>query len=329
MRYLSILMILSAMTAWGEDLRYAPHEEMGTPPAEITPEISGMAVSRDHEDVVWVHNDSGDGPLVYALSLSTGDLLSVVEMPNTTAKDCEDMAIGPGPDRQLDYLYLADIGNNFRRKDRFWIYRTPEPAVAARSESAPPPRTVVKDMETLVFAYPHPESAVFDAETLLVDPENGEITVVTKDRDENDGIALIFRSDGPPSATKLNRLIQAGTMSVGKDWRNSVTGGDVSTDGRWVIVRTYIQARLYRREPGQRVAEALLGSYTTIELATEPQGEAIAFERSRESVTTGAPTFYTATEIGPKARNPEQTASPINRYRPLSGPGPGAGQARR
>lgn len=317
MRYLLTLMMLSAMTAWGEELRYGPPEEMGTPPAEAIPEISGMAVSRDHEDVVWVHNDSGDGPAVYALSLSTGDLLGVVEMPNVTAKDCEDMAFGPGPDQRFDYLYLADIGNNFRRKDRFWIYRASEPAVVARSES-PPSRAVAKDMETLVFAYPDPEEAVFDAETLLVDPENGEITIVTKDDGKNDGISFIFRSDGPPSGTGLNRLIQVGTIFFGKGPRNRVSGGDVSSDGRWVIVRTYVQARLYRREPGQRVSEALLGSYATIGLAREPQGEAIAFEPSRKSDSADAPTFYTATEIGPKALNPEQTMRPISRYRPLA-----------
>lgn len=315
MRIFSVLLLATSAMAWGEDSFYAPGESLGTPPAEVVPEISGMVVSRVQEDVVWVHNDSGDGPVVYALSLSTGGLLVEAEMQDVRAKDCEDMAIGPGPDAQLDYLYLADIGNNQRKKDRFWVYRSPEPNVPARSEGTSS-RIILENVETMVFAYPQPEVATFDAETLLVDPEDGEITIVTKDHDENDGVSYIFRTDGPPTTTELNRLVQVGTMSFGKGIRNRVSGGDVSADGRWVIVRSYLAARLYPCEPKQGVWEALLGPYTTIALALEPQGEAIAFERNRVSEPPAYPTFYTATELGPAQVNPAQKMRPISRYRP-------------
>ncbi len=315
MRILSILLLASSFIAWGEEIRYTPGESMGTPPAEVVPEISGMVLSRSQEDVVWVHNDSGDGPVVYALSLTTGALRVEAEMQDVSAKDCEDIAIGPGPDQQLDYLYLADIGNNQRTKNRFWVYRSPEPTVPAPSGAAPS-RLIVENVETLVFAYPEPEVAVFDAETLLVDPEDGAITIVTKDHNENGGVSYIYRTDGPPATTELNRLVQVGTMSFGKGARNRVSGGDASADGRWVIVRSYLAARLYQRESKQGVWEALLGPYTTIALALEPQGEAIAFGRSRESGSAEFPTFYTATEIGPKRVNPAQIMRPISRYRP-------------
>ena len=316
MRRLSTLLLISAMTAWGEDARYGPHEALGTPPADVTPEISGMAVSSNDEDVVWVHNDSGDGPFVYALALSTGEILGVAEMPDIAPKDCEDIAIGPGPTKGLDYLYLADIGNNQREKNRFWIYRIPEPDMGSFSD-ATPPKVSAQHVETLIFSYPDPEVTVFDAETLLVDPESGEITVVTKDHNENNGLSFVFRTNGPPSANELNQLTQVGTMFFDEGVRNRVTGGDVSRDGRWVIVRTYLEARLYRRVPGQNVAQALLGPYTTIALAWEPQGEAIAFGRSRKSESSDLPIFYTVSELGTKRANPKQMMRPITRYRPL------------
>lgn len=92
----------------------------------------------------------------------------------------------------------------------------------------------------------------------------------------------------------------------------------MSSDGRWVIIRYYLHVRLYRRASGQRVSDALLGFYTTIKLAPEPQGEAIAFAPSSQSGATEYPIFYTASELGPKVLNPDQTMPPISRYSPSS-----------
>jgi hypothetical protein len=318
--FLIAAILLLATNAQGGEIRYAPPEAMGIPPADMTPEISGIALSRKNEDVIGVHNDSGDRPKVYALSVRTGELLSIAELPGASSKDWEDMAIGPGPDKRFDYLYLADFGNNARKKKQFWIHRTPEPLVASRSEFKAA-EAVAKSVETFTFTYPDPDSAVFDAETLLVDPENGEITVVTKDQNENNGISFVFRSDGPLSPIGVNRLVQVGSIDFGRGIRNRATGGDVSADGRWVIERTYLHARLYSREPGQRVSEAILGPYTKIDLAPEPQGEAIAFEaprRSLDSKDENPPAFYSASELGPKIVNPNQIMRPISRYQPLN-----------
>jgi hypothetical protein len=315
MRHLIALLILSSTYAFAQDIQYAPGVAMGIPPAEITPEISGMAISRDHKDVVWVHNDSGDGAKVYALSITTGDLLSIADLPDVSSKDWEDMAIGPGPDKRFDYLYLADFGNNTRKKLEFWIHRSPEPVVVARPQFNAA-KAVAKFVETFTCTYPNPETAVYDAETLLVDPDNGEITIVTKDHGENNGTSYIFRSNGPLSATETNTLIQVGSIDFGNGIRNRATGGDVSPDGRWVILRTYLHARLYPRKPGQHVADALLGDYTQINLAPEPQGEAIAFAPKTD--LTNPPTFYTATELGPKPVNPNQIMRPISQYHPLT-----------
>lgn len=314
MRKWTCIFILTSASVLAGPIAYEPGVPMGTPPKDITPEISGLAISRVHPDVAWVHNDSGDGPRVYALSLTTGDLLSVAEMPEVSSKDWEDIAIGPGPDERFDYLYIADMGNNSLKKKSFLIHRTPEPIVVARPEFKAA-HAIAKDVETFTFEYPNPDEVVFDAEALLVDPETGEITIVTKDDGKNDGTSFIFRSDGSPSSSGTNRLILVGEIPLGKGIRNRANGGDVSADGKWVILRTYLQARLYRREPGQHVADTLLGEFSLIELAIEPQGEAIAFAPSDDSEF---PTFYSATELGPKAVNFDQTMRPISKYRPMA-----------
>lgn len=298
-------------SVYGEDtLTYGRGVALGVPPAELVPEISGMVVSRDHADVVWVHNDSGDGPFVYALSLTTGELLSTAELPDVKARDWEDLAIGPGPDKRFDYLYIGDMGNNTRKADGFVVYRTPEPVVIKRTQFAPA-RAVAKFVETFRFSYP---GEFFDAEALMVDPETKELTIVTKDHDENAGKSFVFRTDGEPKAGVVNKLLLVGDIFFGPTIRDRVTGGDFSADGRWVIVRTYREARLYRREVGERIAEAILGPYSTILMAPEPQGEAIAFDRREEFDGTDAPTVYSATELGPKVVNPNKVMRPIMRY---------------
>ncbi|MFP6583151.1 MAG: hypothetical protein VCD00_11440 [Candidatus Hydrogenedentota bacterium] len=313
-RLFILVIIVSSVDVWGEDgLAYSGGEALGVPPAELVPEISGLAVSRDYADVVWVHNDSGDGAVVYALSLTTGELLGTATLPGVRARDWEDMAIGPGPDKRFEYLYLGDMGNNSRNQKEFLVYRTPEPVVVKRAGFAPS-EALAKYVEMFRLAYPEPDRAVFDAEALLVDPESGELTVVTKDHDENGGRSFIFRTDGEPKEGELNRLILVGEIFFGTGVRNRVSGGDVSADGRWVVVRSYLQARVYRREEGQSVGEALLGSYTTVALAFEFQGEAIGFDRRKEFDGAEVPTFYSASELGPKAVNPNRVMRPISRY---------------
>jgi hypothetical protein len=60
------------------------------------------------------------------------------------------------------------------------------------------------------------------------------------------------------------------------------TGGDVSPDGRRVVVRGVFGAALWERPANQPLWHAFSGKAWAIPLASEPQGEAICFDcRSR------------------------------------------------
>lgn len=315
MRMWAAALILTTISAYGQDPRYAAPEAMGTPPTDAVPEISGLAVSRHHPGVVWVHNDSGDEARVYGLRMETGELVMVATLPDIEALDWEDMAIGPGPDRRFEYLYLADFGNNQRKKKSFVIYRTPEPVVM-NDPAFGATQGAAKFVEALRFTYPEPESTVYDAETLLVDPETGAITVITKDDSDESGPSYVFRTEGAPDRFEVNILTPAGEIQFGSGIRNRVSGGDVSADRKWVIVRSYLDARLYPLKPNQHIAESLQGMYITIPLANEPQGEAIGFDRRHEFDDAILPTFYSVSEVGPKQVNPSREVKPIMRYRP-------------
>ena len=67
-------------------------EEVGVLPDELR-ESSGLAISRTQPGVLWSHNDSGDGPNLYAVDIS-GKLLAQYRVDNALARDWEDISTG-------------------------------------------------------------------------------------------------------------------------------------------------------------------------------------------------------------------------------------------
>ena len=96
----------------------------------VLDEVSGLAASRKNPDVLWVHNDSGGSPRVFALN-AAGDHLGIYNLNGAQATDYEDIAIGPGPTAGTDYLYVADTGNNSLGRSTVTVYRVPEPAATS------------------------------------------------------------------------------------------------------------------------------------------------------------------------------------------------------
>ena len=87
-----------------------------------------MAASRKNPGILWVHNDSGNSANIYALT-TEAKLVRICRIKGADCRDWEDIAIGPGPDKKLDYLYIGDIGDNKARYPSIIIYRVPEPKI--------------------------------------------------------------------------------------------------------------------------------------------------------------------------------------------------------
>ncbi len=242
-------------------------------------EISGLAASRT-QDVIWAHNDSGDTPRVFAMSL-TGDDLATYEVRGAEATDWEDMAIGPGPEADTDYLYLADIGDNASLRPEIVVYLAPEPVYDAASSLH------AVDAEALRFVYP---DGAHDAETLLVDPVSGDIIVVTKNI--AGGVSGVYRAVFPQDAavtTTLEKIaeidfaaltpaktIPAGSGALPEALGKIPTGGEISPDGSITAIRTYGTIWLWQRD-GNSIAASFAQAPCEAPSAVETQGEAIAF----------------------------------------------------
>lgn len=232
-------------------------------------EVSGIVASSLDPGAFWIHEDSGADPVIYAISFS-GDLLATYELPGVTPIDCEDIALGPGPEPGVSYIYLADIGDNGMRRSTIAIYRFPEPRLDGMAPDEPVKVDGVEGFELVYPDRPH------DAETLLVDPSSGEVYVITK----WDPRSRFYRAglDDPSTVTPLEY--------VGDLPFTGATGGDVSPDGRLIVIRTYFSAYSWQRDPGTSIAEALRSDGCPVPVAREPQGEAICFSSDVEGYIT-------------------------------------------
>lgn len=236
-------------------------QRTGTVRSPALDELSGIAASRSRPGTYWVINDSGGGARAYAIGAS-GRLRQTVHVTGTPAVDWEDVALGPGPRPGVDYLYVADIGDNAARRRRIELARIPEPA---------PGQTAVRATRVR-FRYP---DGPRDAEALLVDPRRGTIVIVAK----TIGGASVF--EGRARGGTLRRVGSVSTLAP-------VTGASVSARGDVIALRTYLSVLLWRRSPATSLGVALGGHPCAAPSPAERQGEAVAISANgRRLVTVG------------------------------------------
>lgn len=234
-------------------------------------ESSGLVASRSTPGFFWTHNDSGDGPFIYAFD-SSGAAKGVWRVSGASAFDWEDMSAGPGLFSGQNYLYIGDIGDNSERRSEIVVYRVVEPKISAsNSGSSKTKPAVTESAEAIHLKYP---DGKHDAETLMVHPVTGSIFIVTKIPFANPGIYQAsppFSSDGP---TTLQRL---GELDVPSLLGGIITGGDISPDGRRVAFCDYMQAYEIVLSAGAPFESIWKQPLQPITLGQRKQGEAIAY----------------------------------------------------
>jgi hypothetical protein len=246
-------------------LRVRVTGRVGDPTAN---ELSGLVRSPSQADLLWSHDDSGAGPILYGLR-TDGRVAARPTVTGAQAVDWEDIAAGPGP-----LLYVGDIGDNDRDRASIDVYRVREPRVGDAA-TAPAAR--------LRLHYP---DGPHDAETLLVDPLRGDLIVVTK-------------TLGGASAYRTSARLPAGSETTFGPAHpvagiSFATGGDVSADGRIVAVRGYDRVGVWLRHGRERLTTTLARKpcVSPTSLLSEGQGEALALDRHGRSFITvaeGAP----------------------------------------
>lgn len=235
---------------------------MGTVDSPMLTEASGLAASRKNAQVLWTHNDSGDSNQVYAIDTG-GRLLGRFEVPGCPRGDWEDIAIGPGPDAGVDYLYIGNIGDNRGRKTERAVCRVPEPSVDAPTPV--PDAQSLDGASVMRFRY---ADGPRDAETLMVDPRDGALFIVSK----RDPAAGVYGARWPGAGDISLVLDRIAELPV-----SYAVAGDISADGRHLLVKTYTHVLLWSREHDQQWTDVLKRKPLSLVYVPELGGEAIAW----------------------------------------------------
>ena len=198
---------------------------------KLIPEASGIVKSRRYPGIFWVHNDSGNPPLLFAVR---GDGRIVrqfrLAIPNI---DWEDIAID-----DQGHLYLGDIGNNTgllptpgdlsHRRARPDISRGPGPAAAAAA--------------AVSYALPRRTGSTRRAcSTTVADGDpGGQVSRWSRGR----AVRRAARSPFAPGAGRSQ------PRSIGRlpGFTEPATGADLSADGTLLAVCSYAVTRVYRRD---------------------------------------------------------------------------------
>jgi len=264
--FFSTLILVGVFQAYGPSTKIAQIKN------QSIDESSGLVASRTHPGAYWTHNDSGDGPFIYALD-ARGNSLGVFRVTGATARDWEDISVGPGPQRGRSYLYIGDIGDNGAARAEVIVYRVPEPELKTgdRNSTKKQPR-VTEPAEAIRLTYPDGQR---DAETLIVHPSTGNLYIVTKVAFAN---PVVYEATAPLTTGKPSMLKRIGEIRVPSIFGGAITGGSVSPDGRRVALCDYFQGyELVLPAASREFIDIWKQKMTGFDLGKRKQGEAIAY----------------------------------------------------
>lgn len=236
-------------------------------------ESSGLAASRRTPGLFWTHNDSGDGPFLYAFG-ADGRRRGVWRVSGARADDWEDMAAGPGPQPGRAYLYVGDIGDNDRSRPHVTVYRVPEPSVGpADADSTRWEPRPTAPAEAIRLKYP---DGRHNAEALVVHPSTGDIYVVVKTGQAACGVYKLAAARATAGVNTLERTAEFRSPSP---LGSLVTGADIAPDGRRVVLCDYLQAYELRlpEAPDAPFDDVWRQTPAAVPVAPRRQGEAVCY----------------------------------------------------
>ena len=250
---------------------YSPPRVVGHLKSRDINESSGLVASKS-PGIYWTHNDSGDGPFIYAIDES-GVLRGTWRVVGASARDWEDIAAGPGPDSRKRYLYIGDIGDNDSQRSEIVVYRIPEPPITptdSRSTKIRPRLT--EPAEAIKLRYP---DGKHDAEALLIHPGSGDLYIINK---VLLGKASVYKARAPLNVDGTSTLVRKADLNVPSLAGGLITGGAVASDGRSVALCDYLQGyELFLPDGDVNFDDIWQQPFNKINLGKRPQGESIAY----------------------------------------------------
>jgi hypothetical protein len=255
-------------------------------------EVSGLAASRTHDDVLWMVNDGGNAAALYAVS-RRGRVLARYALRGVSNTDWEDLAAFELDGRR--YLLVADTGDNGGLRRTLQLHVVEEPKTLRDGTLAP--------AWSIAFRWP---GDARDCEAVAVDAAAGRVLLVPKRKHPAELYAVRLQPQrerqvarrlgalsGIPQPTAADRRARHSRARL----KGLVTAADLSPDGRRLAVLTYDALLVYARNPGEPWARALARSPQVQRLPWIPVAEAAGWSAGGGGLfATGefgpAPLFY-------------------------------------
>ena len=275
----NILGLFAQVNYDGERLEYDEswkRSNIGYAEASDLAEVSGLACSRVTPGYLWAQGD--DSYKVRALQ-PNGTYVSTIRL-GKRHRDWEDICCGMYND--TSYVFVGIFGDNSRQfKDDYYIYYFKEPAIVEGD--------IEVDVDTIHFGYPDGEA--HNAETLMYDNVEQVLYIVDK-YGPTDAMGVIYSLPFRRDYEGMQVLTEWTKLGSGEYFKNP-TGGDISPDGKYIIVKNEPFMLIWTREDGESVADAMARRPKQVKAyKKESQGEAIAWLDST--------TFYTTSDSGVK-----------------------------
>lgn len=192
---------------------------------EITPflaEVSGIVQGVKNDALVYMQEDSGNRAVVYAYN-EKGKLKAEIILTGIQNRDWEDIAIGGGPESNQSYIYVGDFGDNNQMREELRIFRFEEPQIDTTLSE----QKIYVDATTLKYSYPDGPK---DAETLMINPFNNSLIIISK----RDALVRVYELPFPHDEKEMVQAVFKGTLPF-----KTIVGGDISRDGKEILIKTY------------------------------------------------------------------------------------------
>ena len=256
-------------------------------------ESSSLTMSVSQPDIVFTINDSGNEPILYALD-TAGTYRGAWRLAGATDRDweastrgqCMRTATGATVPPSASCIFIGEVGDNQAVHETSAIYQVEEPTVTRDTAEKTVPA------EKLMFRYP---DRAHDVESMYMGTD-GTIFLLTK--------RALLSSSGtlrpslvfalPPSSweakdTVTATLVDSLPIVPGSAWLREVTDASLSTDSKYLAVRTYVQIFIFATDSATgRVRHDVAPALCNIGSVEHTHGEGISWFGTTRQLLLGS-----------------------------------------
>ena len=235
-------------------------------------ENSGIALSQQYKDAMWMHNDSGCAPELFLVG-NDGKTLAKCRVNQAVNKDWEDICCFSWKNKPK--ILVGDVGDNQLKRDQSRLLLIDEPKFELSSKRSIT-HTILKH-KTIEFRF---EDGPRNCEAIAFDAKTRSILMIEK-------IYIEVPKDKVPGVYQLQlkddlTAVDGVAKRIGNYPTRNVTGMDIKGDR--MVVRNYLFAHLIERGKDGWKKTFEQKRFQNMALPIQRQGEAICFDKSGQFV---------------------------------------------